>query len=300
MKNRLIFLAIVLIGILGIATVQAQDQKIIDVHLHSLELDMLPAHWDTIVGHERPVSAEALRSQTIEQLERFNITKAITSGDAERLKEWKNASPDRIIRSQWIPWDIKGDSLRAYLDSLPRWHEQGRFQMIGEVLTQYSEIAPADRILDPLWEFAEKEGVPVGIHINDLEGTCPESFKEGCTPLAMKEVLDAHPNLKAYIMHAGYPHLEDMIELLENYPQVYVGATFTNPKSEEYIHYLEGLVEPGHTDRIMFGSDQMLWPELIGNFVHVTENADFLTEQQKNAIFYDNAARFFELNTAEE
>lgn len=101
-------------------------------------------------------------------------------------------------------------------------------------------------------------------------------------------------------MHAGYPHLEDMIELLENYPQVYVGATITNPKSEEYIRYLKELVEAGHTDRIMFGSDQMVWPELIGNFVHAIENADFLTEQQKSAIFHENAARFFELNNAEK
>ncbi|MDZ7692163.1 MAG: hypothetical protein U5K69_13695 [Balneolaceae bacterium] len=63
------------------------------------------------MGHERPPSAEALRNETIEQLERFNITKAITSGEAERLKQFKKAAPDRIIRSQWIPWDIKGDSL---------------------------------------------------------------------------------------------------------------------------------------------------------------------------------------------
>lgn len=109
------------------------------------------------------------------------------------------------MRSLWIPWDIKGDSLRTYLDSLATWHEQGRFQVIGEVLTQYSGIAPGDPILDPLWALAEKKGVPVGIHINEIEATCPEFFSKGCTPLVMRPVLSKYSNLKAYIMHGGYP-----------------------------------------------------------------------------------------------
>ncbi|MDR8394310.1 amidohydrolase family protein [Aliifodinibius sp. S!AR15-10] len=293
MKCRIIPLVVIFVTILGTSSLEAQDQKVIDTQLHALELDIVPAHWDTLMGYKRPTSAEALRNQTIEQLERFNITTAITSGDEERLTQFKEAAPDRIIRSQWIPWDIKGDSLRAYIDSLPTWYEQGRFQVIGEVLTQYSGIAPSDPILDPLWSFAERESVPVGIHINDLPVTCPESFTDGCSPLAMKEVLEQYPNLKVYIMHAGYPHMQDMIELMESHPQVYVGITMP-PK--ELHRYLKGLIDAGFGDRIMFGSDQMLWPELIELFVNAIESADFLSEEQKNAIFYDNAAGFFEFD----
>ena len=296
MKYRLTYLVIVVITLLGISSLEAQDRKIIDVHMHSLQLDMLPAKMDTMIGYERPASAKALRNQTIDQLQRFNITKAVTSGNAERLSELKKASPNRIIRSQWIPWDIKGDSLQAYLDSLSTWYEQGRFQVIGEVLTQYSGIAPSDSILDPLWSFAEREGIPVGIHINDLPITCPDAFSNGCTPLPMKEVLAEHPDLKLYIMHGGYPHLQDMVDLMESYPQVYVGATFHLKKGEQY-RYLKGLIDAGFGDRIMFGSDQMLWPEQIGDFVNLIQNAGFLSEKQKQDIFYDNAARFFEFGS---
>jgi len=274
-----------------------QDRRIIDVHLHALPVDFFPSHVDTVAGYERPASAEALMQQTVDQLERYNVVKAVTSGAPELLDEYKRAAPDRIMRSRWIPWDIKGDSLRTYLDSLDVWHDEGRFQVIGEVLTQYVGIAPSDSILDPLWSFAEREDVPVGIHINDLPPTCPDSFSDGCTPRAMEGVLAEHPDLKVYVMHAGYPHLEDMTRLLDAYPQVYVGATFTRPKSEEYVRYLKGLVEAGHADRIMFGSDQMVWPELIGDFVRTIEHADFLSGAQKQAIFYDNAARFFGLET---
>lgn len=295
MKYRLISLVVVLIAIFGLCSVEAQDRKIIDVQLHAFSLDMIPTDWDSMAGYERPASAEALRRQTIDELERFNITKAITSGPPEELTAYKQAAPDRIIRSLLIPAGLKGDSLRTFLDSLSTWYEQGRFQVIGEVLTQYSGIAPGDSILDPMWSFAEREGVPVGIHINDFNLTCPDSFAQGCTPLVMKDVLDRYPDLKVYIIHAGYPHLKDMIKLMDNYPRVYVDATF-NPDLKKQHRYLKGLVEAGYADRIMFGSDQMIYPEFIGDFVHAIKSADFLTQEQKHAIFYDNAARFFDFN----
>lgn len=54
------------------------------------------------------------------------------------------------------------------------------------------------------------------------------------------------------------------------------------------------MVRAGHADRVMFGSDQMIGPQSIESSVEAIESADFLTEKQKRAIFYDNAARFFE------
>jgi len=94
-------------------------------------------------------------------------------------------------------------------------------------------------------------------------------------------------------MHGGFNHLGDMMAILNNYPNVYVDATFFNPKSEKYLSSLKKLIDAGHGDHIMFGTDQMLWPELIGLFVQAIENADFLTEEQRQDIFYDNAARFW-------
>jgi predicted TIM-barrel fold metal-dependent hydrolase len=51
--------------------------------------------------------------------------------------------------------------------------------------------------------------------------------------------------------------------------------------------------------RIMFGTDQMRWPEAIGMAIESIESADFLTEQQKRDVFYHNAARFLRVERAE-
>lgn len=39
----------------------------------------------------------------------------------------------------------------------------------------------------------------------------------------------------------------------------------------------------------------MVWPQSYEKSVDIIESADFLTEEQKRAIFYDNAARFLGL-----
>ncbi len=52
----------------------------------------------------------------------------------------------------------------------------------------------------------------------------------------------------------------------------------------------------GIDKRIMFGSDQMVWPEAISMAIESIETADFLNEEQKRDIFYNNAARFLRLS----
>jgi predicted TIM-barrel fold metal-dependent hydrolase len=50
--------------------------------------------------------------------------------------------------------------------------------------------------------------------------------------------------------------------------------------------------------RILFGSDQMYWPEAIGMAVDAVEAAPFLTPAERRAIFYGNAVRFLRLEPA--
>ena len=64
---------------------------------------------------------------------------------------------------------------------------------------------------------------------------------------------------------------------------------------EMFLRYLRGLVDAGLAKRLMFGSDQMTWPETIGVAIEAIESVEFLTPEQKRDIFYNNAARFLRL-----
>jgi predicted TIM-barrel fold metal-dependent hydrolase len=63
--------------------------------------------------------------------------------------------------------------------------------------------------------------------------------------------------------------------------------------------YIRRIVEAGFEDRVMFGTDQMIWPKLMRTSISVIDQADYLTPQQKRDILYNNAARFLRLDTAQ-
>ena len=114
-------------------------------------------------------------------------------------------------------------------------------------------------------------------------------------------VLVRYPRLRVYLMHAGYPLLDDLLALLYVHPQVYVDVgiiVYTQPRAAFY-RYLRGIMEMGFGKRVMFGSDQMVWPETIARAVAIIEEAPFLSTDEKRDILYNNAARFLRLSEEE-
>lgn len=51
----------------------------------------------------------------------------------------------------------------------------------------------------------------------------------------------------------------------------------------------------GYRARLMFGSDQMVWPGVIERAIAVIEEAPFLGTAEKRDVLYHNAARFLRL-----
>ncbi len=248
-----------------------------------------------------PETDEGVMRQTLDALERLNVY-GVTSGPASLVRRWRDESPERVLPAlilQLGPGQVPLDTLRAM-------HARGDLAVLGEVTTQYQGIHPADEALAPYWALAEELDLPVGIHV----GTGPpgvvhmgaEGYRGSLhSALTMEEVLVRHPRLRVYLMHAGYPLLEDALTLLYAHPQVYVDVgviVFTQPRPAFY-RFLQGLVDAGFGERILFGSDQMVWPGVIERSIAVIEEAPFLSEAQKRDILYHNAARFLRLSDEE-
>ena len=174
--------------------------------------------------------------------------------------------------------------------------------MFGEVGIQYDGILPDDPAFEPYLALAEERDIPVGIHVGIGPWGSPYLGTPGYrarmhSPLVLEEALVRHPKLRLYIMHAGWPMLDDLIAVLWTHPQVYVdtGAIAAALPRPEFHHFLQRIVDAGFANRVMFGSDQMTWPGMIERALDAIESAPFLSEPQKRDILYNNAARFLRL-----
>lgn len=58
------------------------------------------------------------------------------------------------------------------------------------------------------------------------------------------------------------------------------------------------MVDAGFEKRILYGSDQMYWPDAITESIDAIQSASFLDDGQKRDILYNNAARFLRLSEA--
>ena len=236
-----------------------------------------------------------VRTMTI--MNRRNII-GVTSGPL--VDEWKKEGGDRIIPGLFF--GLAGP-LVPTVKEIRTWFKEGRYTVLGEVTTQYAGIDPSDSRLEPYLALAEEMDIPVGIHVGTGPPGSPYlSFKAYRarlhSPLGLEEALQRHPKLRLYAMHAGWPMLDDMLAMLWTYPQLYVDIgviDFALPRPA-FQSYLQRIVEAGFGKRVLFGSDQMVWPEAIEVAIQSVETADFLQPEQKRDILYDNAARFLRLS----
>ena len=134
--------------------------------------------------------------------------------------------------------------------------------------------------------------------VRDWVGPPVPGFRSAAgRPLLLEEVLVRHRNLRVFVENSGYPFLDEMIAMMYQYPQLYGDLstiTWIIPRSA-FHRYVEALVRAGLGNRLMFGSDQMRWPEKIDEAIEAIEEADYLTAEQKRDILYNNAARFLRL-----
>ena len=307
MKRVFLFFLLAIPAILtGQAGLQPSKRlPIIEMHLHAL-----PANWfgppvlpNPVTGKpSTAITDDEIRRQSLEALRKHNVVLAATSGPFEQVARWKEAMPDRILPGLLMLGADKGIDIAT----LRKQVQAGRLAMFGEIGAQYDGYHLGDDVYEPLLALAEELDVPVALHTGMgppgiMYGQYPRFRARLGNPLLIEEVLVRHPKLRLNLMHSGYPFLTETIALMHAYPQVYadLGVIDWGLKPDEFYAYLRALIQHQecHMEkRLMFGSDQMIWPETIGMAIERIEAAPFLTAGQKRDIFCNNAARFLRLD----
>jgi predicted TIM-barrel fold metal-dependent hydrolase len=248
-----------------------------------------------------PMTDDALMNETLTIMRRRNII-GIVSGSLPLVQQWRKQAPERVIPG--LQFEIQPGSLSP--DAIGKLHADGDIAVLGEVTNQYAGILPADPAFEPYLAMAEQRELPVALHLGTGPPGAPylawPKYRASMhSPLLIEDVLVRHPRLRIYLMHAGWPMIDDLLAVMWTHPQVYVDTgiiSYALPRAE-FHNFIRRIVEAGFGKRVMFGSDQMVWPGAMERAIESITSAPFLSEAQKRDILYNNAARFFRFNEAE-
>ena len=280
---------------------QTPLRKIIDVHFHARLLtdysNPPPPNPRTGKIPEWKNDKEMMDIM-LTTLKDNNVVKVIASGNVTTVGKYQMADPGRVIPG--FDYPFKGNNSLPDTATFVRYIQEKKLSVFGELALQYEGKTLADPELEPYLAICERLGIPVALHTgmsfpNTTYTCCPKFRTSLGNPQLIEEVLVKHPKLKIQLMHLGFPYLQETKAILNVYPQVYadIGAIVWSRPLPEFYSYLKSFIDGGFGKRIMYGSDQMAWPDAIPLAIHNVETAPFLTEEQKQYIFYNNAARFY-------
>ena len=259
-------------------------QKIFDVHLHG----------------SNDVSTQ------LKKLGKSGVYKAAISTSWNLQNSYRNSSEIDMLFGLMFPCP-NGKVPYSLQDCYESGHEwpsvnwvedqikESRINFLGEILTQYFGISPSDSLMDPYYALAEKYSLSVGIHTGGAGPNhgSPNFKMELGSPLLLEKIFSRFSNLKVWIMHSGDKYYKETIDIMKRHPQVYADiSVISNPDivpSSRFDSTMKIFIDAGLEDRLMFGTDN----GDVGKVINAIEKLAFLSGNQKDKIFYQNAERFF-------
>lgn len=307
MRNILLVAALATTTIASAQSAAPEVPHVIDAHWHA---DLAPGDLDT-------AEAKSKRQKTMAELDAMNVSYLVVNGVPDAIAVWRKEFPDRVIPALLFPCEngkapnwgracFPGGAVFPDIGWLREEVKAGRIRALGEITAQYLGIPPDDPRLEPYFALAEEFDIPVLIHLGlgppgAAYPSSPAAVKSpnfratAGSPLLLEDVLLRHKRLRVSIMHAGWPLIDETIYVLYQHPQVYVDVAVLQwaiPRPAFHAA-LRRIVEAGYADRVMLGSDSGVSELRQG--IEAIQQADYLTDEQRTAILYDNAVRFFRL-----
>ena len=96
-------------------------------------------------------------------------------------------------------------------------------------------------------------------------------------------------------MHIGGPFFDEALYILVTYPNVYMETSVAIwLLGDQLFNRLQSeAVATAGSDKVLFGTLQTAWPEVIGRSVKTMREAEYLSPDDKHAILWGNAAELF-------
>lgn len=232
---------------------------IIDVHSHAWNFpsdfseDFIQQAGRARPGHAVDLSAsyEAYREAAPED------TRTVVFGGKARLSGvW--------VDDQFVANYVAKDSKRliGFLSVDPTQKDWERDLRIGheelglrgiKLLPMYAGFSPDDESLEPLWTYAERNVLPVLLHMGTtFVAQAPLKFT---LPRLIEPVVLKHPRLKIILAHLGHPYEGECLVTIRKHDNVFADLSALHYRPWQLYNSLMLAQEYGVWHKLLFGTD---------------------------------------------
>jgi uncharacterized protein len=254
---------------------------------------------------EPPGTDEEMARRWAAEVDRHRLIRIVflTGGGNDRLAGVVKAYPDRFIG--FAHHDPFQPGAPAELERAVRTLGFRGYKLIAPLLSGRLD----DERLDPLWETAERLGIPVLIHFGPLRYQGIVSHPN-MSPLVLQDVARAFPGIPFIVPHFGCGYPRELLHLAWVCGNVHVDTSGSNEwmRWMPYPLTLEGLFrtfrETVGPSRILFGTDSSWFPRgFAARYLDDQHRACWAagcTDEEMRAIFAGNAARLLRITVPDE
>jgi len=274
---------------------------LVDIHVHFLPSQMLAKVWAYFDQAEEHYGVAWPIEYRLSQDERLSRLRALgvrafpalayphKPGMASWLNDWTldlaERTPECVPSATFYPEPEAVSYVAGALE---------RGARVFKVHVQVGGFDPRDPLLDPVWGLLADAGVPVVTHCGS--GPIAGTFTG---PDVMAAVLRRHPSLTLVVAHLGSPEYGGFVDLVQEYPRVYLDTTMAFTDFLEAVASVPDSVRkrlPDLGDRVVLGSD---FPNIPYSYAHQIEALDRLGygPDWMRAVLWHNGARLLGISS---
>jgi len=137
-------------------------------------------------------------------------------------------------------------------DELRHGHQELKLRGI-KLLSMYAGFRPDEPRLDPLWQYAQRHGLPVLLHTGTT--FIAQAPLECTLPRHLDAVAARFPEVRIIMAHLGHPYEGECIVTARKHPHVYADISALHYRPWQFYNSLMLVQEYGVWDKVLFGTD---------------------------------------------
>jgi len=141
----------------------------------------------------------------------------------------------------------------------PGWEEELRYghqelKLRGiKLMPMYAGFRPDDPRLDPLWQYAQQQHLPVLLHTGTT--FVAQAPLEYTLPRHLDPVATRFPEVPIIMAHLGHPYEGECVVTARKHPHLFADISALHYRPFQFYHSLMLVQEYGVWDKILFGTD---------------------------------------------